>query len=226
MKRLAASMLALALTTTAATASAQVSSYPSYSGGDGYYDYARVLRVDPVYDSRYGGRYAASTGTARCVEDRTYAGGYEDRYRRDDGYYRNDGYARDDGYYRDGYRDRPTYGSNAGATTATVIGGIVGAVVGSKVGGGSARYATSALGSMVGGMAGRQIYEQTQRNRAANHRVGVARACDPIPVGAYESGRGASMYDVTYEYGGRSYTTRTSYDPGDRIRVRVDVRPE
>ena len=123
-------------------------------------------------------------------------------------------------------RDRPTYGTNTGATAATVIGGIVGAVVGSKVGGGSARYATSALGSMVGGMAGKQIYEQTQRNRAANQRVGVARACDPVPVGAYESGRGATTYDVTYEYGGRNYTTRTSYHPGDRIRVRVDVRPE
>jgi uncharacterized protein YcfJ len=226
MKRLAASMLALAMTTTAATASAQVSSYPSYSNGDGYYDYARVLRVDPVYDSRYGGRYAASTGTTRCVEDRTYAGGYNDRY---DDRYQRDGYYRDD-YYRDGYRDRSGYGggygSGTGATAATVIGGIVGAVVGSKVGGGSARYATSAIGSMVGGMAGRQIYEQTQRNRAANQRVGVARACDPVPVGDYESGRGVSTYDVTYEYGGRNYTTRTSYHPGDRIRVRVDVRPE
>lgn len=237
MKRLAASMLALAMTTTAATASAQVSPSPSYSSAEGYYDYARVLRVDPVYDSRYGGRYAASTGTARCVEDRTYAGGYTERYddryndRYNDRYsdrYGRDGYYRD-GYARDGYGDRygGTYGGGStGATVATVIGGIVGAAVGSKVGGGSARYATSAIGSMVGGMAGRQIYEQTQRNRDTRRTVGVARACDPIPVGDYESGRGASMYDVTYEYGGRNYTTRTSYHPGDRIRVRVDVRPE
>lgn len=225
MTRLAASMLALAMTTTAATASAQVTSYPSYSQNDGYYDYARVLRVDPVYDSRYGGGYAASTGTTRCVEDRTYVGGYGDRYDGYDDRYRRDGYVRD-GYARDGYGDRGGYGTNAGATAATVIGGIVGAVVGSKVGGGSARYATSAIGSMVGGMAGRQVYEQTQRNRQSRERVGIARACDPIPVGTYESGRGASMYDVTYEYGGRNYTTRTSYHPGDRIRVRVDVRPE
>ena len=33
-------------------------------------------------------------------------------------------------------------------------------------------------------------------------------------------------YDVTYEYAGRQFTTRTNYHPGDRIRVRVDVRPE
>lgn len=225
MKHLSASVLAIALTATAATASAQVSSYPSYSTQGGHYDYARVLRVDPVYDSRYGGRYAASTGAARCVEDRTYAGGYDRGY--DDPYAR-DRYA-DDRYARDGYRDAydDRYGrSGGGGTAATVIGGIVGAVVGSQVGGGSARYATSAIGSMVGGIAGRQIYEQTQRNRDARERVGVAVACDPVPVSDYEQGRGVSMYDVTYEYAGRSYTTRTSYHPGDRIRVRVDVRPE
>jgi uncharacterized protein YcfJ len=33
-------------------------------------------------------------------------------------------------------------------------------------------------------------------------------------------------YDVTYEYMGRQFVTRTDYHPGDRIRVRVDVRPE
>jgi uncharacterized protein YcfJ len=31
-------------------------------------------------------------------------------------------------------------------------------------------------------------------------------------------------YDVTYEYANRTYHTRTNYHPGDRIRVRVDVR--
>ena len=119
---------------------------------------------------------------------------------------------------------------------ATVIGGVVGAVIGSQVGGGSARYATSAIGSMVGGVAGRQIYEQSRRQR---DRTGTVRVCDPVRVdGRYPSNgyalsngyasndRAVSAYDVTYEYAGRSYTTRTSYHPGDRIRVRVDVRPE
>ena len=33
-------------------------------------------------------------------------------------------------------------------------------------------------------------------------------------------------YRVTYEYTGRRQTTQLPYDPGDRIRVRVDVQPE
>jgi uncharacterized protein YcfJ len=33
-------------------------------------------------------------------------------------------------------------------------------------------------------------------------------------------------YRVTYVYHGREYVTRMPYDPGNRIRVDVDVRPE
>jgi uncharacterized protein YcfJ len=34
-----------------------------------------------------------------------------------------------------------------------------------------------------------------------------------------------SGYLVTYEYGGRSYTTVLPYDPGHRLAVRVNVEP-
>jgi uncharacterized protein YcfJ len=32
-------------------------------------------------------------------------------------------------------------------------------------------------------------------------------------------------YTVTYLYNGRSYTTEMSYDPGDHVRISVDVQP-
>ena len=123
-----------------------------------------------------------------------------------------------------------------------MIGGIAGAVLGSKVGGGSGTYAATAIGSMVGGMAGRQVYESSQRRRTNAARV------RPVCDGQYGSNTGSNGYnngyanngngyyasddsrvigyDVTYEYAGRQFTTRTNYHPGDRIRVRVDVRPE
>ena len=97
------------------------------------------------------------------------------------------------------------------------------AALGSKVGGGSARYATAAVGSMVGGMAGREIYEGSQRQRQ-EARVTV---CDPVSEDVYREVQDDVIgYDVTYRYGGREYTTRTDHHPGDRIRVRVDVRAE
>lgn len=282
MNRLFVSTLALGLVAATGVASAQSYGQPYGSGygQQGYYgqpspdrygqsrgaqyDYARVIRVDPVFGSGYRNQQASGQ---RCHENQTYVSGndaYGNGYYGNDGYssngygsngssnngssnngYSNNGYSnngyRNDGYAQDGNYDqygsnRRTGGSQAGSTMATVIGGVVGAVLGSQVGGGSARYATSAIGSMVGGVAGRQIYEQSRRPR---DRTGTVRVCDPVRVdgrgyssnnysssGSASNDRAVSAYDVTYEYAGRSYTTRTNYHPGDRIRVRVDVRPE
>jgi uncharacterized protein YcfJ len=249
MNRLTASILALGLAAGIGTASAQSAGYypqpygqPSadrYGQVDGaYYDYARVVRVDPVYDTAYG--YPASG--QRCVSRQdTYAGdGYNNGYPNSgyygNGYpngYRNDGYA--NGYGNNGYYGQQ--GSTAGRTVATVIGGVLGAALGSQVGGGSARYATAAVGSMVGGIAGQRVYESAQRNRYP--RTGTVEVCDPVQVDTYgnpvsytQSGydgrvdnRRVTAFDVTYEYAGRTYTTRTAYNPGSRMRVRVAVSP-
>lgn len=252
MKRLTASILAMGLAATVGTASAQSSGYYPQSD-DGYgqygqpygqpsvdrygqsdraqYDYARVIRVDPVFDSGY--RSSSSyrgNNPQNCYTRR-------DGYVGSDPYYGNGGrsdgyYVGDDDYRNDGYQDYGrnsgygTGGSEAGRTVATVIGGVLGAAIGSQVGGGSARYATAAVGSMVGGMAGRQVYESNQRNRYP--RTGAVTVCDPVSGNGHyrASDRGVSAYDVTYEYANRRYSTRTNYHPGDRIRVRVDVRPE
>lgn len=184
----------------------------------GYYDYARVIRVDPVLDDRY----AATPGPTRRCYDRQMPGRYEsDPYAYDRGGYR------DEGYYRDPYRDEAR-GSRAGSNAAAIIGGIAGAVLGSQVGGGSGTYAATAVGSLLGSMAGREIYEQHQRDRYV--RGGNVRVCDPEPVrddGYGYDGNGGDPgtggYDVTYEYNGRQYTRRMDYNPGDRIRVRVEV---
>jgi uncharacterized protein YcfJ len=232
MKPLAAGLLALLLATPP-LASAQSSGYYATERGADY-DYARVIRVDPVID--YDRYRNVSTGQ-RChyrQADEVYAGG--DGYYRDDDYrddydsdgYRNDGDGRDG--YGDGYRRDPYSGGNeTSRTVATVLGGIAGAVLGSRIGDGSGRYVGTAVGSMVGGMAGRSIYDNSQRGSREQSRRGVVRVCDPVPAGDdygdRDDGRVAG-YDVTYEYAGRSYRTRTDHHPGDRIRVRVDVRPE
>ncbi|MCD9032298.1 glycine zipper 2TM domain-containing protein [Luteimonas sp. Y-2-2-4F] len=180
--------------------------------GDPYgavYDEARVVRVDPV--------------VAR--------GGYGNAcYTRDDGAVYRDGYGAQRGYdpydpyARDRYDPRP--GSEGGRTVATIVGGVVGAVLGSRVGGGSARYATSAVGSMAGGIAGREIYDAVQRDRYGERaRVTV---CEPVDAGyGYGDGYGSvPEYEVTYEYAGRLHTARMPYHPGSTVRIRVDTRPE
>lgn len=245
MKRTGISFLAIALAAATGVASAQ--SYGDrpygdygdryaapqvYRGGDyegARYDYARVLRVDPVIVQGRG--YPTRDGR-RCETRRDgYAGG--DRY--GDDYYAGgygDGYG-DRGYRRDEpYRDQRR--DENGRMVATVIGGIAGAVLGSKIGDGSGQYIGTAVGSMVGGMAGRGIYDANRRARQP--RDGYVTVCEPDSYGyggdgyyssdRYRDERAVSEYDVTYEYAGRQYTTRTNYHPGDSIRVRVDVRAE
>ena len=201
--------------------------YPAIEQGE-HYEWARVLRVDPVFGH---GRDVATAGRNNCVTRREQYAGHDP--------YRDDRY-RDD-RYRDGYEDR-YYGGNDpyredayrtqrrnenGRMVATVLGGIAGAVLGSKIGDGSGQYVGTAVGTMVGGMAGRGIYDA---NRRRDVRDGYVTACDPEPYYGgedYRAGeRAVDEYDVTYEYAGRQYTTRTRYHPGDRIRVRVDVRAE
>ncbi|MFK3650701.1 glycine zipper 2TM domain-containing protein [Lysobacter enzymogenes] len=227
MNRSLVTVLGLALAAATGIASAQ--SYPSgsgaYSGSYNNYntgstsyssqvDFARVVRVDPVFET-----YSQPVNAPRCYERPTYVQGGSD-------YYGGDGYSNNDGYYDQYGSQRRSVGTEGGRTAATVVGGIVGAVLGSKVGGGSARYATSAIGSMVGGMAGRSIYEQSKRSQEPP-RTGSVRVCDPVPNNGYANEqRSVTAYDVTYEYAGKTYRTRTDHNPGDRIRVRVDVRPD
>lgn len=230
MNRISAIILALGVTMSASNASAQSynnGGYNSYNGGSyntpsGAYDYARVIRVQPVYGSY--GNYPASQ-QQRCYTRQDNYARKDDYY--SNGYYGNDGYYNRDGYYsrNDGYYNRG--GSTAGRTMATVLGGVLGAAVGSQMGDGSGRYIASTIGSMVGGIAGQQVYENNVRNRAS--RNATVTVCDPVSSnsGYYGAGNNAvNAYDVTYEYAGRQYTTRTNYHPGDRIRVRVDVRPD
>jgi len=180
-----------------------------YDGDNGpVYDYARVVRVDPIIVDG-GGRQG------RCYEraDGDYVYG-PDGYRRDERDYRDDPYA-------GGYRQ----GSDGGRQVATVIGGLAGAIIGSRIGGGDGRYLGTAIGTVAGGAAGRAIYDAN--NRPVYRRSDV-RVCEPGRDGygrdgyGYESER-VDGYDVTYEYGGREYHTRRDYHPGERIRVRVDV---
>lgn len=204
-------------------------SYGERYSTDADYDYARVIRVDPIIESGRGDRYVSTA--QRCYTrdaDETYVydddryNGYGNGPYRDDRY--NDGYYGDDYDYGDGER-----GSDGGRTLATVIGGLAGAVLGSQIGDGGGRYVGTAVGSMVGGMAGRSIYDSSQRQRRVQR--GTVRVCDPVPAnhggynGGYDDGR-VTGYDVTYEYAGRTWHTRTDHHPGDRIRVRVDARPD
>jgi uncharacterized protein YcfJ len=161
------------------------------------YDYARVIDVDPIV------RHVRVTAPKReCWTETRYEevatgrGGYEPR--------------------------RTSAGS-------MILGGIIGAAVGNQIGRGDGRRAATVAGAIIGSAIG---HDAADRRNARSGNVPVVTESRP-----YEAERCEVRYDdtyedrvegyrVTYEYNGRRQTTRLPYDPGDRIRVRVDVRPD
>ncbi len=101
----------------------------------------------------------------------------------------------------------------------TLIGGLVGGVLGNQVGDGRGRRVARAAGAIIGGAVGYNV--SRDRKGYGGHRV--QERCETRYRDSYEER--IDGYDVTYEYAGRQYVTQLPYDPGERIRIRVDVTP-
>ncbi|MBC7983201.1 MAG: hypothetical protein H7Y02_05030 [Candidatus Obscuribacterales bacterium] len=125
-------------------------------------------------------------------------------------------------------RQEVSAGPSRTQVRSTLVGGLIGAAVGHRVGGRADIPTPVAIigGSMIGAAVGNGIGErralrngdydrphyQTVQRCEVNYREEWAERIDG--------------YRVTYLYHGREYTTRMPYDPGDRIRINVDVSPE
>jgi uncharacterized protein YcfJ len=165
------------------------------------YDYARVVDVEPLVR-----RIRVTEPRERCYQDTVYERVYE---------------GPGPGY-------RPPVQTAAGSM---ILGGILGAAVGNQIGSGDGRRAATVAGALIGSaighdVAGRRQVAYAQTYPAAYSRE-VPRTVERCEVSYDESWEERiEGYHVTYVYNGRRMTTRLPYDPGDRIRVRVDVRPD
>lgn len=101
--------------------------------------------------------------------------------------------------------EQPTSGAGG------LIGAVAGGILGHQVGGGSGKTAATAVGVLAGAVVGDKI------EAGQNRQVQMAPRC--VTQTIYENR--AVGYNVTYEYAGRQYQTRMSYDPGPNIRVQV-----
>jgi uncharacterized protein YcfJ len=106
--------------------------------------------------------------------------------------------------------------TNAG----TIVGAVVGAAIGNQVGSGDGRRAATVVGAVVGGAVGREA-------DASNNPQGVRRSANTEceVVDEYVERKVTVGYDVQYRYRGEVYNSRTDYDPGEKLRVRVAVSP-
>lgn len=117
--------------------------------------------------------------------------------------------------YDERVEHRDMHGNNTGAT---VLGAIIGGALGNQVGKGDGRKAATIAGAVVGGAIGNNAGRRDDRAYSD-----IETRCRDVDVG-YEERRIVG-YDVEYRYRGETYMSRLTYDPGERIRVRISVTP-
>lgn len=231
MKRLTATAMTLLISAAFGTAAASAHDYYGYryedgAYGRGYYDYARVVEVDPIIEV-----VNQPVRSQRCYSGNDgygYNSGYG--YDNDDGY--GNGYG---GYNNGGYYGGNRYYGNSGVNSGKLLGALVGGALGNTVGKGNGRKATTIGGAILGYTIAGEVqrnhrYDRGYDGYGYNGGYGYGDSgyyngtrCQVVTT--YRRDRRVVGYDVTYDYQGRIQHVRSAVDPGDNIRVRVDVRP-
>jgi uncharacterized protein YcfJ len=163
------------------------------------YDFARVVDVDPIVR-----RIRVTEPVRECYE--------ETRYERDQHY--------------------DNRSAQRGSAGSMILGGLIGAAVGNQIGGGDGRRAATVAGAIIGSAVGHDAaarrdaregrYDSRYDDRYQGRPYTVER-CDIREVESWEER--VDGYRVTYDYQGRRGHMTLPYDPGPKVRVRVDVRP-
>ena len=111
-------------------------------------------------------------------------------------------------------------GSNAGAT---LFGALVGSVVGHQFGSGGGNDAATVAGGLIGAAIGNDAARRRQGQYGVEQHSRPVERCKT----SYREHREERIdgYRVTYRYHGQKYMTEMPYDPGNKLRVRVDIRP-
>lgn len=122
----------------------------------------------------------------------------------------------------DDVRTYTTSHYNGGKAGKALFGAILGGVIGHQFGSGRGNDAATVAGALIGAGVGANAAKHEPDYYTTEYSRPVRRCSTSYQ--SHEEER-IDGYDVVYSYHGRKYATRTPFDPGDRIRIRVDVRP-
>lgn len=100
-----------------------------------------------------------------------------------------------------------------------LIGGALGNAVGSHK---SSQRVGAVVGAVLGGSVARDIVRNNENQRATVY-VDTVERCRTVELTRQEEK--LVGYDVSYSYNGSQHTVRMPEDPGNTVRVRVDVEP-
>lgn len=114
------------------------------------------------------------------------------------------------GHYEEVRDSRDHKALNKGTALGALIGGVAGHQVDSGTG--------TAVGAVLGGLAGNYLNKRDNRD---DNQPDLDRTKCRVMADAGVQPRG---YEVRYEHQGREYVTRTTRDPGQYLRLGQDVR--
>lgn len=108
--------------------------------------------------------------------------------------------------------------SNTPVIVSTILGGALGNAVGSNK---SNKRVGAVLGAVLGHSIGRDIVRSNSRSSSRQYEV--VQRCETV----YQQHQEERLigYQVTYLYNGEERSIRTDSDPGDQIRLRINVQP-
>jgi uncharacterized protein YcfJ len=110
-----------------------------------------------------------------------------------------------------------------GVGGSTLVGAVLGGVIGHQFGSGRGNDAATVAGTLIGAaIANDKASKRYGPTRYVEHARPVERCSSTLREHQEERIDG---YRVTYQYKGQRYMTEMPYDPGKKLRVRVDVRP-
>ena len=103
--------------------------------------------------------------------------------------------------------------------TPSILGGIIGAAVGNEFGKGRGNDLATIAGGVLGASVGRDV----QNSKSQNHTTTVERCHDEIEY-VYEER--VTGWRVTYEFNSETFITRTDRDPGETIRLTIQIQSQ
>lgn len=114
------------------------------------------------------------------------------------------------------YDQRVVHHDRGNSAAGAVLGAVIGGVLGNTVGKGDGRTAATVAGAVAGGAVGNRV-----SGRGGDYETTTS--CREVMTVSEQ--RRIVGYDVEYRYRGEVYMSRLNYDPGERLRVRVNVEP-
>lgn len=154
-----------------------------YQMHDAAYEYARVVRVRPIYR-----QVEVSRPLQECWDEPVYNTGHE-------------------------------HSDSAGGMLA---GGVIGGIIGHHLGKGRHRGVATVAGTLIGAQIGHQSARGGHKH-GKSRVVGYEEHCATRHRISYEEV--IDGYDVTYRFRGQRYRIEMPYDPGKRIKMRIEFSP-